>query len=327
MVSLLRICIFLLVSSVFAAPVLAKKDIAGSKDHPLISRYSDSHIKKYSETDFDEVDIATGPAVSGKPRPPVKTLEAKVTTVIYETNTNKESVLKVFKNYIHSLKRSGFKKIYTCSNSACGPDFIKQLLTLTPRVNQYLGFDPWNTNVRLANFRYWSGSYKKGNKVVYTNLVVKVPTFSKYPVQIALDIIEPKEMELGLVTIDLNSLTEAMNTTGKAVLKGIYFDHNLAVVKPESKASLDVIAGYLKKNKTVSVYIVGHTDNTGADLHNMGLSKRRADAVVAKLMSAYSLRKERFKPHGVGPLVPVTSNGTDEGRAQNRRVEIVLMSR
>lgn len=324
---LTRVVVCLLLSSILPAQVLAKNDVAGSKDHSLISRYANSYIKQYSFTDFDEMDVATGPIVTGQARPPVKTVEGKITTIIYQTNTNTESVLKVFKNYTHSLSRAGFKNIYTCSNAACGPQFIKQLVTTTPRSAQYRGIDPWNTIPRLSNFRYWSGSLIKNDKVVYANLIVKTKTFNKYPVEIALDILESKPMELDLVTIDVNSLTESINTTGKAVLKGIYFDHDQAVVKPESRASMEIIAEYLQQDATANVYIVGHTDNTGTDAHNIGLSKRRAEAVVSSLVQEYGIKNNRLVAHGVGPVAPVTTNSTDSGRAENRRVEIVLMSR
>lgn len=325
--SVLRFVVFVLITSVMPTQVLAKNDVAGSKDHPLISRYANSHIKQYSMTDFDEMDIATGPRSPSQQRPPVKTVEGKVTTIIYETNTNTESLIKVFKNYTHSLKRAGFKKIFTCTDATCGHDFVMQLIVPTHRKAQYLRIDPWNTNARFSNYRYWSGSLKKGDKQVYASLLVKIKSSSKYPAEIALDIVETKSMELDLVTIDVNTLTESINTTGKAVLKGIFFDHDQDIVKPESQASMDVIANYLSKNPSVNVYIVGHTDNTGSDLHNNGLSKRRADAVVLQLIKKYGIQQKRLLAHGLGPLAPVTTNKTDEGRAENRRVEIVLRSR
>jgi len=325
--SIPRIFALVLVVCLLPVQVMAKNDVAGSSDHPLISRYANSHIKQYSLTDFDEVDIATGPRAPSQSRPPVKTIEGKVTTIIYETNKNTESIVKVFKNYTHALKKAGFKKIFTCKQGACGQDFFMQLIVPTHRKAQYLRIDPWNTNTRFSNFRYWSGTLKKGNKVAYASLLVKAKSSSKYPVEVALDIIEPKSMELDLVSIDVDSLTEAISTTGKAVLKGIFFDHDQDVVKPESRASMDVIANYLKRNSGVNVYIVGHTDNSGTDLHNLGLSKRRANAVVSKLIREYGLTRSRLHAHGVGPLAPVTTNNTDEGRSENRRVEIVLMSR
>jgi len=300
--------------------------VAGSQDHPLISRYANSHIKQYSLTDFDEVDIAIGPRDTTNERPPVKTLEGKVTTIIYETNTNTESVVKVFKNYTHALKRAGFKQIFTCNNTACGRDFYMQLIVPTHRKAQFLRIDPWNTNARFANYRYWSGSFKKGDKQVYASLLVKMKSSSQYPVEIALDIIEAKSMKLDLVAIDVNSLTSSINSTGKAVLKGIYFDHDKAIVKPESKPSMEVIAKYLGGNSNVRVYIVGHTDNFGSDQHNNGLSKRRASAVAEYLVNKYKIDKNKLEAHGVGALAPVTTNSTEEGKAENRRVEIVLKS-
>ena len=69
--------------------------------------------------------------------------------------------------------------------------------------------------------------------------------------------------------------------------------------------------------------IVGHKDNTGDFDMNIKLSKDRADAVVAKLVNEYGVSNDQLKPFGAGSVSPVQSNKTEEGRTQNRRVEIV----
>ena len=97
-----------------------------------------------------------------------------------------------------------------------------------------------------------------------------------------------------------------------------------ADVKPESKASLDQIGELLKQRPDLKLHVVGHTDNVGAVDGNMALSKRRAEAVVAALAGSYGVNRARLTGNGVASLAPVKSNTTEEGRAKNRRVELVL---
>ena len=79
----------------------------------------------------------------------------------------------------------------------------------------------------------------------------------------------------------------------------------------------------LSDNPSLNLFVVGHTDNVGDFKYNMKLSEERANAVVKVLISKYGVDKKRLTPAGVGPLAPVTSNDTEEGRAENRRVELI----
>ena len=103
---------------------------------------------------------------------------------------------------------------------------------------------------------------------------------------------------------------------------GITFDHDSAVIRAESEATLDEMAKLLKGSQALSVFIVGHTDNTGTFDYNLNLSRRRAAAVVEALVTR-GIPRSRLGSHGVGPLAPVETNETDEGRGRNRRVEMV----
>ena len=104
---------------------------------------------------------------------------------------------------------------------------------------------------------------------------------------------------------------------------GITFDTNKAEVKPESTPSLEQIARLLKQDPALRLKVVGHTDMVGALDANMKLSQARAEAVVQALVSQHGIAVARLKGFGVGPLAPVASNDSEEGRARNRRVEIV----
>lgn len=112
--------------------------------------------------------------------------------------------------------------------------------------------------------------------------------------------------------------------TGKTAVYGIYFDFDKAVVKPESDSVLEDIAWILKEEDTdLKLYVVGHTDMIGDLEYNMKLSQARANAVVSVLIHRYGIPSSRLKAYGVGPLAPVDTNDTAEGRAKNRRVELV----
>ncbi len=96
-----------------------------------------------------------------------------------------------------------------------------------------------------------------------------------------------------------------------------------AEIKPESKAALDEIAKLLKGEPNLKLHVVGHTDNVGGYEPNLGLSRRRAEAVVGALARNYGISAARLTPNGVAYLAPVAVNTTEEGRAKNRRVELI----
>ncbi len=137
-----------------------------------------------------------------------------------------------------------------------------------------------------------------------------------------LTIIEKQAM-VQEVEADAKTMSADIGASGKAVLYGIYFDVDKAEVKPESEPALTEIAKLLGLDSKLKLYVVGHTDTTGALEHNMKLSQERAEAVVKALVSKHGVAADRLKPYGVGPLAPVTTNDTEEGRAKNRRVELV----
>lgn len=125
------------------------------------------------------------------------------------------------------------------------------------------------------------------------------------------------------VVADAKTMAADIGATGRAVLYGIFFDVDKAEVKPESEPALTEIARLLKQDPALKLYVVGHTDGTGVLEHNMRLSQMRAEAVAKELASKHGVAADRLKPHGVGPLAPVATNDTEEGKARNRRVELV----
>jgi len=135
-------------------------------------------------------------------------------------------------------------------------------------------------------------------------------------------IIEKNLMEQNIVA-DPKAMGDDIERTGRVAVYGIYFDTDSYTIKPESEPTLKAIAELLKTKTNLNVYVVGHTDITGDLDHNMKLSENRARAVVDALIKDYGISSKRLIGKGVGPLSPVSTNKTDEGKQLNRRVELV----
>lgn len=113
-----------------------------------------------------------------------------------------------------------------------------------------------------------------------------------------------------------------VNSVGCWIVKGLRFDFDSAVIKPEYYALLDNVAQVLKNNPSLTVEIQGHTDSIGPEDYNKQLSLRRAQA-VADYLASHGIDASRLRVSGVGEADPVASNDTEEGRARNRRVQIM----
>jgi len=137
-----------------------------------------------------------------------------------------------------------------------------------------------------------------------------------------LTIVEREIMKQELVA-NADAMGNDISTTGHVSVYGIYFDTGKSEIKPESDAAIEQISLMLKNNQSLKVYVVGHTDNVGTIDANMKLSKERADAVVDALLYKHGIPEEQLKSFGVASLSPVASNDTEEGKAKNRRVELV----
>lgn len=109
-------------------------------------------------------------------------------------------------------------------------------------------------------------------------------------------------------------------------LDGVHFDFDKATLKPEAKAVLNEAAALLAKHERVVVEVAGHTDSTGPEAYNQKLSERRAMAVQDYLVEK-GVRASRLSAKGYGESMPVASNDSKEGRAENRRVELIVLDR
>jgi len=111
--------------------------------------------------------------------------------------------------------------------------------------------------------------------------------------------------------------------SGRFSTTGIYFATDEAVIKQESFAVIKSVADYMNENPEVKIQVIGHTDAQGEEDYNQALSERRAQAVVESLTTQFGIQEARLSASGKGESEPVDDNSTDNGRANNRRVEFV----
>lgn len=332
------------VTPLTASPGLAQiQDVVGSQDHPMISRYAGSTILGYDVREFDEFVLPTGPVrrlTTGVGVEPSESLrvEGKVTRILYVAPADR-SPLEVLRNYEQGLQTAGFETLYSCSGRECGEDDgdLSEHY-LYNRDRELSDAPPGASGVpgQITEFafsfprdqRYVVGRLARPEGDVYASVYVATETFNHFPetkdhALVLLDVIETVPMETDMVTVDAASMARDIAATGRVALYGILFDTDRTDIKSESESTLAEIARLLQEDPGMRLYVVGHTDNVGGFDYNMDLSRRRAASVVDYLTSERGITATRLAAAGVGMLAPVAPNDTEEGRAKNRRVELV----
>lgn len=317
----LFLCLF-----IFPLYLSAQPDVAGSKDHPIISRYPGSHIVYYDEQDYYLYSIATGPVTGYQTISDWLDVEGKFTRIYYEIGGD-VTVTQIFANYQKAMEKAGFeflaKGMYKDRNVAKEIGGGSWLGTFYAK-NNY----PTNSNIlmgagssTMGGTCFIAGKLTKGSGTAY--VIVAGKEYSDEKKIYMIDIIEETKMEDDLITINAEEMLKGIRADGKIALYGIYFDFDKADVKPESAPTLQEIANLLNNDSKLNLYVVGHTDMKGKLDYNLDLSKRRAAAVVKELTTKYGIKPSRLTSDGVGPLAPVSTNETEDGRKLNRRVELV----
>ncbi len=227
----------------------------------------------------------------------------KVTRIIYHVKSE-TSVAELFYSYKQSLNQAGFREIFSCKNEKCGNRHKYK------EVDRYMGYSP--------DFRYLAAASADDQ----IRVAILAQGMSREN-RLVLNIVERGELNNLVAVSSAEELVRAIEDQGHVVLDGIFFDHDQAELKSESEEAIKKVASILKQDPNLRLHVVGHTDSNGDFSHNLRLSKSRADAVVKHLIDAYGIVPDRLNAHGVASLALVAANTTDEGRARNRRVELV----
>ena len=319
-------CLLLVANGFAQSGDTVTKDVEGH-DHPLLKRYEGSLIVAFTTKAYDSYNLVLGKALNpaadgsqGKRVEKEQTVEGRITRITYLAPEGR-SALEVSKNYETELKAKGAETLFSGANpEGLGYDFggLPQYEDLNGQLFAYS-----HTKARY-------NAYKLENTYIAIYVAEFEDGATKYPVAkgqtaVQVDIIESKPMEEKMVTVSAEKMAGSIGSSGKVALYGIFFDTNKTALKPESAPTLAEIAKLLLTDPKLNLLVGGHTDNVGTFEANRDLSQRRAAAVVQELVSHYKVSSQRLFPFGVSYASPVATNETEEGRAKNRRVELVKM--
>jgi len=329
MTSLTRFITFLAFVLTMTSVSLLAEDIAGVREHALITRYPGQEIRWQHIENYMPYKVPVGPVTGYRHIDDWIDTQGRVTRTFYRYPDKDRSYSEFYLNYLEALKAQDFE--------------ILGKGVFDDRRGQDIGSGRWQDVLFRENptskpgevGTFFAGTSSAGGAgsivarkqraVGAVYVIISVEQHSSNYVGTLIDIIEVEAAETGLVVVDAEAIGSDIAEYGRVVLDGLVFDFDKATLKPESDAALTAIANFLKQkeNANKEFYVVGHTDSVGTFAYNLKLSADRARTVVEALKSRFDIASKRLDPHGVGPLNPVFSNGNAAGREKNRRVELV----
>ncbi len=219
------------------------------------------------------------------------------------------------------LVAAGYEPLFECEDQICGGFDFRFNIDVLPEPDMH---------VNLGDFRYLAAK-KDGAVPEYAALIVSRSDNAGF-VQLT-RIGAPDATEVTTSTkapvvpiIETGAIGERLRGHGHATLDDLVFKTGSSELGDDDFASLAGLAEFLRANPSLKVTLVGHTDAEGALEGNIVLSRKRASAVVTRLIERHGVDSAQVSYDGVGYLAPRASNLTPEGRNQNRRVEVILTS-
>jgi outer membrane protein OmpA-like peptidoglycan-associated protein len=336
-----------------ADAILPDVDVRGARDPAGLPRYEGSLIVEQQAGAYDDIALPLSPLAAVVP----EQLDGMNNTVFAAKNTLElegtlgrtvylmpvgRTPLEVLRNYQQAWTDGGGERLYECKDEACGGDVgsgaghgggnigIGDLLFPKNRIDaEAFSNAACAVTMSRADLRYAVGRVSANGRDTHVAVLAWVgkddlycKAFDQRTFALVLTV-EAKAREQKMVTVKAADLSGAIADRGRIALYGIHFDVDKADLRADSRPQLDEIAALLRNDATLKLQVVGHTDNQGDAAHNDDLSLHRAEAVVVALTAQYGIAADRLVAQGKGSSVPVASNGNEEGRARNRRVELV----
>ncbi|TMB25939.1 MAG: OmpA family protein [Deltaproteobacteria bacterium] len=268
-------------------------DLEGAKDHPMVQRFPGSVIGTSVTREFEEFPFPTADEGSDNT---TKTVEGRYTRLDYNLPSN-ASCTQVIRNYEKAFQAAGL-------TTHRGVNLSDKIFT-NPPGGKWVSAEGKPAGRSGQVYLYYACTGEGGD---LGRLIV----------------VESQEMEQK-VALDASAMQAEIEKSGHVALHGINFDTGKATITPDSAATLQQIAELLSRNTGWKLRIEGHTDDVGHAKDNLVLSRKRAEAVRDWLVAKAKVAAARLETKGLGDTKPVAGNDTDDGRAKNRRVELVKL--
>ena len=303
-------------------------DLPGSKDPPGTKRYTGSEIIGYRAPKFDEFLLPLAPPTQFSPPKYAKSLnvDGLVSRYTYLAPAGRTPT-ELFRNYETEFQRLGLVTLYkkgAAERGWFGPT-LEQIAN-EDQLGQILAYNESQERVLVGKSKEARPTYYYVFVTAYRDGVIPehlANRVNKDQAIAQLVVITPEQMEQKMSFVNADEMSKSIADSGKVVLYGIYFDTDKDTLRPDSQPTVQEIAKLMSADTQLKLHVVGHTDNQGAPDYNLDLSRRRAAGVVHELTAKYGVAAARLDSFGCGLYAPVASNASDEGRARNRRVELV----
>jgi OOP family OmpA-OmpF porin len=259
---------------------------------------------------------------------PVRQIEGAVDQRAYRLDAPGQTTLAVLAALRDQITAAGFEVVFACEARTCGGFDFRYGTDVLPEPDMH---------VDLGDFRFLSA--QRGDEAVSVlvsrsalSAFVQITRVTEAPVlpDPPDDVPAPAVIDLDVKPLpdlpDGSALGAALDAQGTAILGDLVFASGAASLAEGDYPTLAALAVWLEANPDATVALVGHTDASGSLAANIALSERRAEAVAEVLVTTHGVDRARLDAEGVGFLAPIATNQTEEGRQQNRRVEVVVTS-
>ncbi|MEM7718957.1 MAG: OmpA family protein [Pseudomonadota bacterium] len=260
------------------------------------------------------------PNAAWSPESVAPEVEGAITRTVQQIANPAMTTLQLIEPLRRRLIEKGYREVFTCADTSCGGFDFRFQLDLLPAPDMF---------VDLGNYRYFLADHES-NAPSKVSIVASASSSAAY-VHVT-EVSEVSIFEFPLVQQEVTEdapqnegLISDLVAVGHVLLPDLDFGTGSSELGTGPYASLRSLASWLSQTPGARIVLVGHTDAVGSLEANAALSRRRANSVRDRLIAEFAIAPAQVAAEGAGALAPLASNLTSEGRAENRRVEVVLL--
>jgi outer membrane protein OmpA-like peptidoglycan-associated protein len=293
--------------------LIAVAPLVGAEKRDPIPSFPESRVIKHTVKDLEAYWIPTGKLTGDGQAEKFQVVEGKWTHTTF-ANPRGSSVIEIGRMFDQKLRDAGFEIVYDCRDGDCGQGGRKT------------NGDWWDMTYQ-RRFLVAQLERPRGDLWVCVHVQAKGPNVAgTHDVDVIEAKPEPREEKVVADETDAGWLEHELSESGHVAVRGIGFDTKKLTVLGSSSPTMNAVAQLFSRDPRRKLMVVVHGDGSGDVKTDVQRCRREAAAIVQELVKKRGVAPSRVIGDGVGPLAPVASSATPEGRALNRRVELVLQN-